>query len=76
MTKALADAAEAEEGNSQIMSFGSTLLILFSTFGALVAAVRAACMLAVTAVFGTRGVVAHRQPADADRRHRACRRSC
>ena len=52
MTKQLDDAAKAEEGNSQFMSFGMTLLILALTFGALVAAA-VPVVLALTAVIGT-----------------------
>ena len=57
MTKQLDDAAAAEEGNSQLMSFGVTLLILALTFGALVAAA-VPVVLALTAVLGTSGVIA------------------
>ena len=57
MTKQLDDAAKAEEGNSQFMSFGVTLLILALTFGALVAAA-VPVVLALTAVLGTSGVIA------------------
>ena len=57
MMKQLDDAAAAEEGNSQLMSFGVTLLILALTFGALVAAA-VPVVLALTAVLGTSGVIA------------------
>jgi uncharacterized membrane protein YdfJ with MMPL/SSD domain len=57
MTKELDAAAKKEEGNSQLMSFGFTLLILLLTFGALVAA-SVPVILALTAVIGTSGVVA------------------
>src|SRR5690349_11922947 len=52
MTKQLDDASAKEEGNSQFMSFGMTLLILALTFGALVAAA-VPVILALTAVVGT-----------------------
>lgn len=57
MNKQLEDASAAEEGNSQMMSIGMTLLILALTFGALVAAA-VPVLLAVTAVLGTTGIVA------------------
>ncbi len=57
MTKELKDASKAEEGNSQMMSIGFTLIILLLTFGALVAA-SVPVLLAVTAVVGTSGIVA------------------
>ena len=69
MTKQLDDAAKQEEGNSQLMSFGMTLLILALTFGALVAA-SVPVMLALTAVLGTSGVIALVSQVDPDRRHR------
>jgi uncharacterized membrane protein YdfJ with MMPL/SSD domain len=57
MTKELEAASKKEEGNSQLMSFGFTLLILLLTFGALVAA-SVPVILALTAILGTTGVVA------------------
>ena len=55
--KSMDDQTKAEEGNSQFMSFGMTLLILALTFGALVAA-SVPVILALTAVIGTSGVMA------------------
>ena len=57
LTKSMDDQSKAEEGNSQFMSFGMTLLILALTFGALVAA-SVPVLLALTAVIGTSGVMA------------------
>jgi RND superfamily putative drug exporter len=57
MMHELEKASKEEEGNSQLRSFGLTLLILLLTFGALVAAA-VPLLLAVTAVVGTAGVVA------------------
>jgi uncharacterized membrane protein YdfJ with MMPL/SSD domain len=57
MTKELDAASKKEEGNSQLMSFGFTLIILLLTFGALVAA-SVPVILALTAILGTTGVVA------------------
>jgi RND superfamily putative drug exporter len=57
LQKSLDDSAKEEEGNSQLKSFGMTLLILALTFGALVAA-SVPVILALTAVIGTTGVMA------------------
>ena len=56
MTKQLDAASKKEEGNSNIRSFGITLLILLLTFGALVAA-SVPIILALTAILGTAGAV-------------------
>jgi RND superfamily putative drug exporter len=56
-SKAFADKAAEEEGRSMMTTLGSTLVILFIVFGALVAAA-VPLILAVTAVFGTGGLVA------------------
>ena len=56
-TKAFADKEAEEQGRSMMTTLGSTLLILFIVFGALVAA-SVPLLLAVTAVFGTGGLVA------------------
>jgi RND superfamily putative drug exporter len=57
LQKSIDDQSKAEEGNSQLMSFGMTLLILALTFGALVAA-SVPVILALTAVIGTTGLMA------------------
>ena len=56
-TKAFADKDAEEQGRSMMTTLGSTLVILFIVFGALVAA-SVPLLLAVTAVFGTGGLVA------------------
>src|SRR4051794_37213179 len=56
-TKAFADKEAEDQGRSMMLTLGSTLLILFLVFGALVAA-SVPLLLAVTAVFGTGGLVA------------------
>ncbi|WP_028063678.1 MMPL family transporter [Solirubrobacter soli] len=55
--KAINEKSDKEEGRSMTMTLGSTLLILFLAFGALVAA-SVPLLLALTAVFGTGGLVA------------------
>jgi uncharacterized membrane protein YdfJ with MMPL/SSD domain len=55
--KAINEKSDQEEGRSMMMTLGSTLLILFIAFGALVAA-SVPLLLALTAVFGTGGLVA------------------
>src|ERR1700754_1880506 len=57
MTQQLDAASKKEEGNSQLMSFGFTLLILLLTSGSLVTA-EVPVILALTAIIGTAGVVA------------------
>src|SRR4051812_18521525 len=56
MMKQLDAASKKEEGNSNLRSFGITLLILALTFGALVAAA-VPILLALTAILGTAGVI-------------------
>ena len=74
-TKSFADKAAEEEGRSKMTTLVSTLLILLIVFGALVAA-SVPLLLALTAVFGTGGLVAlASQVMPMDRQSR-CRRSC
>ena len=72
--KAVMDQYGKDLGKAGMLSLPITLIILLVTFGALVAA-GIPLLLALTAVFGTFGLIAIAEPRAPDGRTR-CRRSC